>query len=202
LRCLAALETPLIGKITVNGLDTDRAPRKIHAISGYLSDFYGLYDQLTVAQNLTYFALSRNVAPAQVPAVIRAAAKRLEIWTHKNTLAGKLSRGLRQRLAIAQSILHKPQLLFLDEPASGLDPEARFHLSQLLLELQKEGMTIIVSSHILAELEDYSTHMLVIDEGKINSDLYQIKGQTRSMQEIYLQRTKAQPLTPPTNEED
>ncbi len=84
-----------------------------------------------------------------------------------NKKLGALSRGMRQRVGIAQAIIHQPKVLLLDEPASGLDPEARYALSHLLLELCKSGMTIIVSSHILAELEDYSTEMLVIQDGRM-----------------------------------
>ena len=81
--------------------------------------------------------------------------------------AGALSRGLRQRLAIAQAIVHRPQVLLLDEPAAGLDPQARRDLSQLLLSLKDDGMTLVVSSHILAELEDYSSRMMIVDHGRI-----------------------------------
>jgi ABC-2 type transport system ATP-binding protein len=81
--------------------------------------------------------------------------------------ASELSRGLRQRLAIAQAIVHEPAVILLDEPASGLDPEARFGLAAVLRGLKDEGMTLVVSSHILAELEDYSTHLLVLEQGRI-----------------------------------
>jgi ABC-2 type transport system ATP-binding protein len=81
--------------------------------------------------------------------------------------AGALSRGLRQRLAIAQAIVHHPKVLLLDEPAAGLDPQARRDLSQLLLSLKADGMTLVVSSHILAELEDYSDRMVIVDHGRI-----------------------------------
>lgn len=166
LRCLAALDTPMNGIIKMDDWDTVRYPRKVHEACSYLSDFFGLYDDLTVTQNLKFFAWSHGCTSNTMQQVEQA-AKRLDIWEHKDVLASKLSRGLRQRLAIAQTIIHKPKILLLDEPASGLDPQARFNLSQLLLSLQKEGMTLIVSSHILSELEDYSTHMLVLDNAKI-----------------------------------
>lgn len=167
LRCLSALDSPMSGKVTIDGWDTDRFPRKIHEISSYLSDFFGLYDDLTVEQNLKFYAWSRNCDTAQTDKLIDVAMERLQITEYRKMAAGKLSRGLRQRLAIAQTIIHNPKILFLDEPASGLDPEARFHLSKLLLSLQAGGMTLIVSSHILSELEDYSTHMIVIQNGKL-----------------------------------
>lgn len=166
LRCLTALETPTEGKISIGGWDTDTYPRKIHEVASYLSDFFGLYNDLTVKQNLQFFAWTHH-APNKPPLSIEETIKRLNLGSYQDVAAGKLSRGLRQRLAIAQSIIHQPDVLFLDEPAAGLDPEARYQLSNLLLQLQKEGMTIVVSSHILSELEDYSTHMLVLNKGKL-----------------------------------
>lgn len=166
LRCLSALESPTVGKISIGGWDTDRHPRKIHELASYLSDFFGLYDDLTIKQNLEFFAWTHHT-PGKPSLSIDETMNRLNLEAYQDSTAGKLSRGLRQRLAIAQSIIHQPSVLFLDEPAAGLDPEARYQLSKLLIKLQNEGMTIIVSSHILSELEDYSTHMLVMNEGKI-----------------------------------
>ena len=166
MRAMAALTSPMTGTIKMDGWDVDRHPRKVHNICSYLSDFFGLYDQLTVEQCLTFFALSHDIA-TDLPTLIQQTAKQLQIENLLQTKAGKLSRGLRQRLAIAQVIIHNPKILLLDEPAAGLDPSARYHLSELLRILQKSGMTIVVSSHILAELEDYCTHMLVIDNGKL-----------------------------------
>jgi ABC-2 type transport system ATP-binding protein len=98
---------------------------------------------------------------------VEAAAERLQITDRLREKAGALSRGLRQRLAIAQAIVHEPEFLVLDEPASGLDPEARQSLSMLLIGLRDAGMTLLVSSHILAELEGYCTDMLIMREGRI-----------------------------------
>jgi ABC-2 type transport system ATP-binding protein len=135
-----------------------------HAALGYLPDFYGLYDELTVRQSLVYAARSRGVAAAEAAL---AAAEKVQLSDRLAARAGHLSRGLRQRLAIAQTIVHGPRVLLLDEPAAGLDPEARRSLSDLIRRLAREGMTIVVSSHILAELEDYSTQMLMLRDGRI-----------------------------------
>jgi ABC-2 type transport system ATP-binding protein len=167
LRCLAALDRPFAGNIELDGFDIHERPRLAHRRMGFLPDFYGLYDELTVRQCLTYRAAAVGLPRGQWPERVRLAAERMEIMDRLGDKAGSLSRGLRQRLAIAQAIIHEPALLLLDEPASGLDPEARLGLSAVLRALRDKGMTIIVSSHILAELEDYSTHMLVIREGKI-----------------------------------
>jgi ABC-2 type transport system ATP-binding protein len=133
MRCIAALDTPTEGTIRVAGLDVGADPRGVHRAIGYLPDFFGLYDELTVRRALIYAARSRGVAAARAGEAAEAAAARVRL---------------------------------LDEPAAGLDPEARRGLSDLILALAKGGMTIMVSSHILAELEDYSSQMLMIRDGR------------------------------------
>jgi ABC-2 type transport system ATP-binding protein len=167
LRCMAALETPYAGQVTIDGLDTREAPRAIHARLGYLPDFFGLYDALSVRRCLHYAARAHGIGPREAAGAVEAAASRVGLADRMEQLAGALSRGLRQRLAIAQSIVHRPAVLLLDEPAAGLDPQARRDLSQLLLSLKADGMTLVVSSHILAELEDYSDRMIIVDQGRI-----------------------------------
>src|SRR5262249_44101267 len=130
-------------------------------------DFYGLYDELTVRRCLTYAARSHGIRESEAPAAVQRAAQRVGLADRIDQKAGELSRGLRQRLAIGQSIVHEPKVLLLDEPAAGLDPQARRDLSQLLLTLRDQGMTLVVSSHILAELEDYCTEMIIIEDGEI-----------------------------------
>jgi len=170
MRCMAALDEPAEGSINIDGLDTRTDPRAVHAALGYLPDFFGLYDELTVRQSLIYAARSRGVAASAAEQAALAAAGRVQLSDRLDARAGHLSRGLRQRLAIAQTIVHGPRVLLLDEPAAGLDPEARRALSDLITRLAGEGMTIVVSSHILAELEDYSTRMLMLRDGRVAGD--------------------------------
>jgi len=170
LRCLAALETPYSGSVFVDGLDVEDHPRDVHKRMGFLQDFFGLYDELSVRQCLDHHAAAHGVAWVERPAAVEQSAERLGLADRLDQKAGALSRGLRQRLAIAQAIIHRPNLLLLDEPASGLDPEARQDLSSLLVTLRDEGMTLIVSSHILAELQDYSTHMMIMQEGRLTEN--------------------------------
>ncbi|CAN5714401.1 ABC transporter ATP-binding protein [soil metagenome] len=167
MRCIAALDVPTEGAIRVAGLDVEEDPRGVHAAIGYLPDFFGLYEELSVRKALTYAARSRGVPVGQTAAAVEMAAARVQLTDRLEARAGELSRGLKQRLAIAQTIVHQPRVLLLDEPAAGLDPEARRSLSDLILSLSKDGMTIVVSSHILAELEDYSTQMLMIRDGAV-----------------------------------
>ena len=170
LRCLAALETPYSGSVFVDGLDVEEHPRDVHKRLGFLQDFFGLYDELTVRQCLDHHAAAHGVPWVKRPAAVEQSAERLGLADRLGQKAGALSRGLRQRLAVAQAIIHQPSLLLLDEPASGLDPEARQDLSRLLVTLRDEGMTLIVSSHILAELEDYSTHMMIMQDGRLTEN--------------------------------
>jgi ABC-2 type transport system ATP-binding protein len=167
LRCLAGLERPLTGAITVGGVDVLEEPREAHARMGYLSDFFGLYDALTVRQCLAHAAAAHGVANDRLEATAAQTAQRLNLGDRLNSRCSELSRGMRQRVAIGQAIVHAPQVLLLDEPASGLDPEARHALATLFTQLKNEGMTLVVSSHILAELDEYSTHMLVLRGGRI-----------------------------------
>lgn len=167
LRCLAALDQPISGSISIDGIDVLDDPRGCHRKVGYLADFFGLYQELSVRQCLTYMARAHHIDRMCEREAVERAAKRLQIDDRLDQKVGTLSRGLSQRLAIAQAIVHEPAVLLLDEPASGLDPEARRSLSGLFLELKAQGMTLMVSSHILAELEEYSTDMIIVRDGCI-----------------------------------
>jgi ABC-2 type transport system ATP-binding protein len=167
LRCIAALEVPLSGRIRVAGIDVYESPREAHRLIGYLSDNFGLYSDLTVAQGLEYAACSQGLASGAVAEAVRVTAQRMGLQEKLQHLAKTLSRGQRQRLAIGQAIIHSPKVLLLDEPASGLDPEARGALADVFKTLQAQGMSLLVSSHILAELDAYSTHMLALNNGRV-----------------------------------
>ena len=167
LRCIAALEQPMSGSILVDNIDVQENPRQCHRKLGYLSDFFGLYDQLTVEQCFRFVGLANDLNPNKLDEAITETARYLELEDRLSSPTGKLSRGLRQRVAIGQAIIHSPEIIILDEPASGLDPEARYSLANLFTRLQNRGMTLIISSHILAELEAYSTDMLILRDGRI-----------------------------------
>lgn len=192
LGCLAALERPLAGEITLDGISVIEQPRQSHALIGYLPDFYGLYEDLTVERCLRYMALAQGIPEDKASAAVATAAERVQLSDRLSVKTGTLSRGLKQRLAIGQAIIHEPRVLLLDEPASGLDPEARQHLSELLIGLRGRGITIIVSSHILTELNDYSTHMMVMRGGRL-MEHRRIDGQADDRRYI-LVLTLAQPL--------
>jgi ABC-2 type transport system ATP-binding protein len=167
LRCLAALELPYSGTVLIDGIDTRNDPRRIHELLGYLPDFYGLYEDLSVMQCLYFAARAHRLPPAEAEKAVAWAAVSVGLTDRMSQRAAELSRGLKQRLAIGQAIVHKPKVVLLDEPAAGLDPDSRRSLAELLIKLRDGGMTLIVSSHILAELDDYATEMLIIKDGKI-----------------------------------
>lgn len=167
LRCLAALAEPVAGSIVVDGVDVVAQPRECHRRVGYLSDFHGLWEQLSVGQSLTYVGRAHGLAGASLRERMERTARALAIEEFMPALTGTLSRGQRQRVAIAQAMLHGPRVLLLDEPAAGLDPEARYELSSLLRGLGGADISIVVSSHILAELDDYCSDMLVLRDGRV-----------------------------------
>jgi ABC-2 type transport system ATP-binding protein len=166
LRCLAGLERPMLGSIHVAGVDAPRNRARCRRV-GFLSDFFGLYDALSVARCFAHAAAAHGVADADIDGAVQRTAQRMGLAGLLERRAAELSRGQRQRVAIGQALIHAPQVLMLDEPASGLDPEARHALARLFTQLREEGITLIVSSHILAELDEYSTHMLVMRHGRI-----------------------------------
>ena len=167
LRCIAGLEVPLAGSIRVAGVDVLEEPRRAHEKLGFLSDSFGLYGELSVAQCLTWAAEAQGMRGPRVMQRVAQVAEALNLTNKLDAAAGNLSRGQRQRVAIGQAIVHEPQVLLLDEPASGLDPDARSQLAGLFRTLQAQGMTLVVSSHILSELDEYSTHILSLRDGRL-----------------------------------
>jgi ABC-2 type transport system ATP-binding protein len=186
LRSIAALSKPISGEIRVNGYDTRQQPREVHREIGFLQDLFGLYETLTVSQCLNFMAYSRITDKHEVETALEIAIDQAGIREYLHKKVGVLSRGMRQRVGIAAAIVHQPALLLLDEPASGLDPEARYELSKLMVLLAENGMTIIVSSHILAELADYSTHMLVLQDGNV-VEYKKLKSKLISQSFVYLE---------------
>ena len=167
INCLVGLHAPVDGRVIFDSQDITASPRAAHKRMGYLPDFYGLYDDLTVRQCLEHGAEMRGIKRRDAEARAATAAARLNVADRLDDKVGSLSRGLTQRAAIARTIIHDPDFLILDEPAAGLDPDARQQLSALFRGLHDDGMTLLVSSHILAELEDYCSDMIIIQGGRV-----------------------------------
>lgn len=167
LKMLSAVLEPTRGSAVVNGVDVNADPRGVHASVGFLPDFFGLYEELTVREYLEYFARAYRVPAAGRESLIARTLGDVDLAEKGAVPVQALSRGMRQRLAIGRTLLHEPPLLLLDEPASGLDPESRHDLQKLFTRMAKAGKTLIVSSHILTELEDYCTHVAILREGNL-----------------------------------
>ena len=165
LSAISALDEPISGRVLIDGLDVQNHTKEIQQSLGFLPDFFGLYQTLTVAQHLEFAARSHSINNSQQR--IKELTSELQLDDKLSLTVGTLSRGQKQRLGIACAMMHKPRLLLLDEPASGLDPEARHILSNCLKQLPEQGTTVIVSSHILSELADYASHMMILKQGRL-----------------------------------
>jgi len=167
LECMAGLKRSYKGQVLVSGIDMQENPREAHKLIGHLPDVFGLYENLTVEQCLRYQGMAHKLSNSVIEQRIPEVLVYLDLEHKASAFARTLSRGMRQRLAIGQTLMHMPQWLILDEPASGLDPEARVALSDLFITLKNKGISLIVSSHILAELDQYANNLLIIRKGKI-----------------------------------
>ena len=167
MRTLATLIPPAGGVMSVCGHDVIRDPDGVRRCIGYMPDFFGVYDQLSVAEYLEFFALCYGVPKAEIPDRIDHTLARVRLEVKKDTYIDTLSRGMKQRLSLGRAFIHDPKVLILDEPASGLDPRARKEFRVLLKELQAEGKTIFISSHILLELADTCDHAAIIEAGRL-----------------------------------
>ncbi|MDZ4784121.1 MAG: ABC transporter ATP-binding protein [Planctomycetia bacterium] len=181
MRILATLLNPTWGEAYVCGYSIYTKPKEIRRLIGYMPDFYGVYDDMKVIEYLEFFAAAYRIdGPARrkkcedVLALVDLGYKRDELVT-------SLSRGMNQRLGLARVLLHDPQVLLLDEPASGLDPRARIEIRTLLKELRNLGKTIMVSSHILPELADICNKIGIIERGEliVNADVADVMRQVR-----------------------
>ena len=164
---LASLLEPTAGSVRLLGLDPSRQPRDVRRIMGYMPDVLGVYDDLRVDEYLEFFAASYRIPKAQRAGVIDGLLELVDLVDKRRAAVNSLSRGMKQRLSLARALVHDPEVLILDEPASGLDPRARVELRNLLVELKDMGKTIVVSSHILAELEEMCTEIGIMEGGQL-----------------------------------
>ncbi|CAA9211947.1 MAG: Efflux ABC transporter, ATP-binding protein [uncultured Acidimicrobiales bacterium] len=164
---LASLLTPTAGRAEVAGFDPSIDPVEVRRRVGYMPDVMGVYDNLRVQEYLEFFAAAYAVPRARWSELIGNLLELVDLTVKRDSMVDSLSRGMKQRLSLARALVHDPEVLILDEPASGLDPRARVELRELLLELRKMGKTIIVSSHILAELEEMCTHVAILEAGRL-----------------------------------
>jgi ABC-2 type transport system ATP-binding protein len=167
LKMLATLLPPSSGDAEIDGLSVRREPDAVRRVIGYMPDTFGVYDDMKVWEYLDFFGRCYGLSAARRRQMIGDLLELVDLTGKRDSYVQHLSRGMQQRLCLAHALVHDPQVLLLDEPASGLDPRARVELRELLRELRALGKTIIISSHILPELEELCTSLAIIDHGRV-----------------------------------
>ncbi len=167
MRILTTLLRPTEGEARIGGHSVTAEPQAVRRLIGYMPDFFGVYEDMKVWEYLDFFAACYDIPTAARPAMIDDLLALVDLGHKRDAYVETLSRGMKQRLCLARTLTHDPQVLILDEPASGLDPRARIEMRELLRELQRMGKTIFFSSHILAEVADICTSLGIIENGRL-----------------------------------
>jgi len=155
------------GSVVIDGIDGTAKPELIKTKIGYMPDFFGVYDDLKVKEYMDYFADIYEVSVDKRSKMIGELLELVDLTSKENEYVDSLSRGMKQRLCLARSMVHNPKFLVLDEPASGMDPRARSEMKSILRNLKDLGKTVLISSHILPELSELCTSLAIIDNGKM-----------------------------------
>ncbi|HEY4309928.1 MAG TPA: ABC transporter ATP-binding protein [Pirellulales bacterium] len=181
MRILATLLNPTFGEAYVCGYSIYTKPKEIRRVIGYMPDFFGVYDDMKVIEYLEFFAAAYRIKGPARRKICDEVLELVDLGYKREAFVTSLSRGMTQRLGLARVLLHDPQVLLLDEPASGLDPRARIEIRGLLKELRNMGKTIMVSSHILPELADICNKIGIIERGEllVNSDVAEVMRKVR-----------------------
>jgi ABC-2 type transport system ATP-binding protein len=153
--------------VKVAGFDTGDEPRRVRAQVGYMPDVMGVYDNLRVDEYLHFFAAAYRIPRSSWASLVDGLLELVDLEVKRDAQVDSLSRGMKQRLSLARALVHDPDVLVLDEPASGLDPRARVELRDLLRELRDMGKTVVISSHILAELEEVCSEVAIMEAGRL-----------------------------------
>jgi ABC-2 type transport system ATP-binding protein len=167
IRFLATLLKASRGEGIVNGFSVTNEPMMVRQSIGYMPDNFGVYDGMKVWEFLDFFAVAYRIGKTQRKRIIKDVLELLDLAHKRDDFVNGLSRGMKQRLCLAKTLVHDPPVLILDEPTSGLDPRARIEVKALLKELRKMGKTILISSHILSELADCCTSIGIIERGQL-----------------------------------
>lgn len=164
---LSTLLQPTSGDVFINGISVRKKPDEIRKLIGYMPDFFGVYDQLKADEYLDFYGASYGIPEDERKKLIPQLLELVNLSHKRYSYVDLLSRGMKQRLCLARSLIHDPKVLILDEPASGLDPRARIEMRDILRTLKGMGKTILISSHILPELAEMCDEIGVIDNGKL-----------------------------------
>ena len=167
LKILATLMVPTKGKAYIDGVDVTKHPKKVRSLMGYMPDFFGVYERIKVTEYLDFYASCYGISRGKRKSIIADLLELTDLSIKADAYVDSLSRGMKQRLCLARSLVHDPKVLLLDEPASGLDPRARVEMRELLRELKNMGKSIIISSHILPELAELCTEVGIIEGGEL-----------------------------------
>lgn len=167
MRIMAGLLKATSGTVSIDGVDVTKSPRALREKIGYMPDFFGVYDNLKVMEYMDFYAGAYGIPYKDRDGIIDNLLEIVDLSHKKESYVDSLSRGMKQRLCLARSLVHDPELLILDEPASGLDPRARVEMKEILKQLQEMGKTIVISSHILPELAEMCTEICIMDRGKL-----------------------------------
>ena len=167
IRFLATLSPATAGDASIDGYSVRKHPRDVRRIIGYMPEEFGVYEGMRVWEYIDFFGAAFGIKAAQRKGVIDDVLELVDLTHKRDDYVQSLSRGMKQRLCLAKSLVHNPKVLILDEPASGLDPRARIEIKALLKELRRMGKTILISSHILSELADLCDSVAIIERGKL-----------------------------------
>ena len=167
MRILATLMPPTSGTAYVDGTDVTREGQKARKQVGYMPDFFGVYDSLTCREYLDFYARCYRIGATERKRMGSQLLEMVQLQDKENEYVDALSRGMKQRLCLARSLIHDPKLLILDEPASGMDPRARAEMKGILRTLREMGKTVLISSHILPELSEMCDSLTILDHGEL-----------------------------------
>jgi ABC-2 type transport system ATP-binding protein len=191
IRILTTLLEPTAGEAFVRDLSVWENKAEIRGIIGYMPDSFGVYRDMTVTEYMHFFAAAYGIPHADRAGLIGGLLDLTDLSYKADALIDTLSRGMQQRLGLARTLVHDPKVLVLDEPASGLDPRARVEIREILKELRRMGKTILLSSHILSELEEVCTRVAILERGVLvaQGTVEEIMSSARDESEIWLQST-------------
>ena len=167
IRILSTLLEPTYGSVEIDGVDVLSDPLRVHPLIGYMSDFFSLYENMRVWEYLDHFARCYRIAADRRQRLIDEALELVTLEVRRDAEISELSRGMRQRLCFAKSLLHEPQVLLLDEPASGLDPAGRVEFREMIKQLHQMNRTVVISSHILTEMTEFCTSIGILEQGRL-----------------------------------
>ena len=186
-RVLSTLLKPTSGTVKIAGHDVAEEPEKIKRQIGVVSHNPFLYDDLTAFENLAFYADLYGVGQENIDALI----KKVDLYERKDNLVGEFSRGMKQRLSIARSLLHEPQILILDEPGSGLDIQSKRMFYGTIKGLNEKGATVLLTTHYLEEVEELCQKAAILDRGTVRASgtLDEIKGEAKSLEDAYIELT-------------